>query len=71
MVSREEEPVTVDHGMLLPFKPLSLTFEHINYYVDVPAVGPRLLQNGFGFVHTTYRLSVRVERVVLGLSAVN
>ncbi|KAK1378912.1 hypothetical protein POM88_025656 [Heracleum sosnowskyi] len=23
-------------GMLLPFKPLSLAFEHVNYYVDMP-----------------------------------
>lgn len=33
---------TVDHmpkkGMLLPFQPLSLVFDHINYYVDMPAV---------------------------------
>ncbi|KAH6797602.1 pleiotropic drug resistance 6 [Perilla frutescens var. hirtella] len=32
---------TVDHapnkGMLLPFQPLSLVFNHINYYVDMPA----------------------------------
>lgn len=25
-------------GMVLPFQPLSLTFNHINYYVDMPAV---------------------------------
>lgn len=24
-------------GMVLPFKPLSLTFHHVNYYVDMPA----------------------------------
>ncbi|XP_078447546.1 pleiotropic drug resistance protein 2-like [Wolffia australiana] len=24
-------------GMLLPFKPLSLTFNHLNYYVDMPS----------------------------------
>lgn len=32
---------TVDHtpkkGMLLPFQPMSLVFNHINYYVDMPA----------------------------------
>ncbi|KAH6796479.1 pleiotropic drug resistance 6 [Perilla frutescens var. hirtella] len=32
---------TVDHthekGMILPFKPLSLVFDRINYYVDMPA----------------------------------
>lgn len=25
-------------GMVLPFQPLSLSFEHVNYYVDMPAV---------------------------------
>ena len=25
-------------GMVLPFQPLSLTFKHVNYYVDMPAV---------------------------------
>lgn len=25
-------------GMVLPFKPLSLAFDHVNYYVDMPAV---------------------------------
>lgn len=30
-------------GMVLPFKPLSLAFNHVNYYVDMPAVSPILL----------------------------
>lgn len=25
-------------GMVLPFQPLSLAFDHVNYYVDMPAV---------------------------------
>lgn len=25
-------------GMVLPFEPLSLVFNHVNYYVDMPAV---------------------------------
>ena len=25
-------------GMVLPFEPLSLAFNHVNYYVDMPAV---------------------------------
>lgn len=25
-------------GMVLPFQPLSLAFNHINYYVDMPEV---------------------------------
>ncbi|KAK6926633.1 ABC-2 type transporter [Dillenia turbinata] len=27
-------------GMVLPFKPLSLAFNHVNYYVDMPAMIP-------------------------------
>lgn len=25
-------------GMVLPFQPLSLAFNHVNYYVDMPVV---------------------------------
>lgn len=28
----------VKRGMVLPFQPLSLAFNHENYYVDMPAV---------------------------------
>ncbi|PIN08713.1 Pleiotropic drug resistance proteins (PDR1-15), ABC superfamily [Handroanthus impetiginosus] len=28
---------TSKRGMVLPFKPLSLSFDHVNYYVDMPA----------------------------------
>lgn len=28
-------------GMVLPFQPLSLAFNHVNYYVDMPAVSKR------------------------------
>ncbi|KAI7734817.1 hypothetical protein M8C21_027454 [Ambrosia artemisiifolia] len=24
-------------GMVLPFQPMSLAFDHVNYYVDIPA----------------------------------
>ena len=29
---------THEKGLILPFKPLSLVFDHVYYYVDVPAV---------------------------------
>ncbi|KAJ4847789.1 hypothetical protein Tsubulata_003348 [Turnera subulata] len=29
---------TANRGMVLPFQPLSLAFNHINYYVDMPAM---------------------------------
>ncbi|KAK7244946.1 hypothetical protein RIF29_39775 [Crotalaria pallida] len=34
VASSDEEP---RRGMVLPFQPLSLSFNHINYYVDMPA----------------------------------
>lgn len=30
--------IQTKRGMVLPFQPLSLTFNHVNYYVDMPAV---------------------------------
>lgn len=38
MHSQDEGEIVIDHGMVLPFKALSLTFENINYYVDLPKV---------------------------------
>lgn len=32
-------------GMVLPFQPLSLTFNHVNYYVDMPAVSCSFLRS--------------------------
>ena len=29
---------TIKKGMVLPFQPLSLAFDHVNYYVDMPTV---------------------------------
>jgi hypothetical protein len=31
-------------GMVLPFQPLSLAFNHMNYYVDMPAVSCSILK---------------------------
>lgn len=30
-------------GMVLPFQPLSLAFNHVNYYVDMPPVSHSFL----------------------------
>lgn len=30
--------VQTKRGMVLPFQPLSLAFNHVNYHVDMPAV---------------------------------
>ncbi|KAL3646512.1 Pleiotropic drug resistance protein 2 [Castilleja foliolosa] len=35
--SSQAENTTVRRGMVLPFTPLSLAFDHVNYYVDMPA----------------------------------
>lgn len=37
--------VTLKEGMVLPFQPLSLAFNHINYYVDTPSVSPPFYHN--------------------------
>lgn len=38
MASEPEPNGSNKKGMVLPFKPLSLVFDHVNYYVDMPAV---------------------------------
>ena len=38
MNSNTENNVVDRKGMVLPFEPLSLAFDHMNYYVDMPAV---------------------------------
>ncbi|KAM7463815.1 hypothetical protein LguiA_031936 [Lonicera macranthoides] len=35
--SNVAQNTTVKKGMVLPFQPLSLAFDHVNYYVDMPA----------------------------------
>ncbi|KAK6156302.1 hypothetical protein DH2020_010550 [Rehmannia glutinosa] len=35
--SSHGQNATVRRGMVLPFTPLSLAFDHVNYYVDMPA----------------------------------
>ena len=37
------EAAVINKGMVLPFEPLSLTFRHMDYYVDMPAVCPTFL----------------------------
>ena len=33
-----EENAVMERGMILPFKPLSISFDDVSYYVDMPAV---------------------------------
>jgi len=35
--------VAPKRGMILPFQPLAMSFDTVNYYVDMPAVRIRLL----------------------------
>ena len=37
-VVKDANHALTKRGMVLPFQPLSLAFEHVNYYVDMPAV---------------------------------
>lgn len=41
-------------GMVLPFEPLSLAFNHVNYYVDMPAVSLSFQI----FIHSVYAPSI-------------
>ena len=36
----EEVAMEVKRGMILPFEPLSISFDDISYFVDMPAVCP-------------------------------
>lgn len=45
-------------GMVLPFQPLSLAFDHVNYFVDMPAVIP-FLQCLSSFKYYTCHFIVR------------
>lgn len=38
-------------GMVLPFQPLSLAFEHVNYFVDMPAVSRSFTNTPFSSVY--------------------
>lgn len=40
----ETENVVNRKGMVLPFQPLSLSFDHVNYFVDMPAVSLYLMR---------------------------
>jgi hypothetical protein len=39
----ESEDMVVERGMILPFQPLSISFDDISYYVDMPAVRSPLI----------------------------
>lgn len=38
------EIAAVKHGMSLPFQPLSISFEDVKYFVDMPVVSPTAAQ---------------------------
>ncbi|KAF5175160.1 Pleiotropic drug resistance abc transporter, partial [Thalictrum thalictroides] len=46
MSERSSEPVK--KGMILPFQPLSMTFQNVNYFVDIPGKKLQLLSNVSG-----------------------
>ena len=35
---KTEESIRPKKGMVLPFQPLTLAFDHVNYYIDMPTV---------------------------------
>ena len=48
-VAEDADQSPTRRGMVLPFQPLSLAFEHVNYYVNMPAVS-----NLFSVFHHTF-----------------
>lgn len=52
----EIENVVNRKGMVLPFQPLSLSFDHVNYFVDMPAVSLSLPdENMLCFLSTIFK----------------
>lgn len=41
-------------GMVLPFQPLSLAFNHVSYYVDMPDVSRHRVFHFFGHLHRSF-----------------
>ena len=41
-------------GMVLPFQPLSLAFNHVNYYVDMPDVSHHQVFHFFGHLQRSF-----------------
>lgn len=46
-------------GMVLPFEPLSLAFNHVSYYVDMPAVSINAV------INTTRKIGLLTSRVLV------
>lgn len=38
LVADANQVISEKKGMILPFKPLTMTFHNVNYYVDMPKV---------------------------------
>lgn len=36
----KSKSISVKRGMVLPFTPLTMSFDNVNYYVDMPKVTP-------------------------------
>ncbi|KAH7512125.1 hypothetical protein FEM48_Zijuj12G0057400 [Ziziphus jujuba var. spinosa] len=53
----------VSKGMVLPFQPLSLAFNHVNYYVDMPAAVPGVPKIKDGYNPATWMLEVTAPAV--------
>ena len=56
-------------GMVLPFQPLSLAFNHVSYYVDMPAVSHSILNIAF-FCATTTLSYLWLRNISLQMSQV-
>lgn len=51
-----------NRGMVLPFQPLSLAFNNVNYYVDMPAVSTFTLECtviSYDYISHSYNICLR------------
>lgn len=42
MLIRREDSIASKSGMVLPFVPLAMSFENVNYYVEIPTVSTHI-----------------------------
>lgn len=53
--------IGVKKGMVLPFLPLSMAFDRVNYYVDMPAVSCSIFLSIF-LVNNSKAINLRIPR---------
>jgi len=60
-----DEAINVQRGMILPFEPLSISFDDVSYYVDMPAVSVVAKLSFLSSNTSDSILSIKVEDATL------